>query len=80
MHCLLTVVQFVGFGHDIISASNDGTARIWDAVSGRCLHVLEGHSGHVNAVCVSECGSKAVTCSDDGTARVWDTETGNCLR
>ena len=53
--------------------------RIWDTASGKCLRVLEGHSGRVNAVAVCDQRSTVLTASDDSTARVWDMETGRCL-
>lgn len=34
---------------ELVSGSWDGTARIWDTVSGKCKKVLEGHQ---HAVCV----------------------------
>lgn len=77
---LLCLLQFIGFSHNIISGSHDNTARIWDGYNGTCLHVLKGHTGHVNAVRVNEEGTFSVTCSDDNTARLWDTETGRCTR
>ena len=53
--------------------------RIWDLLTGKCIRVLEGHSGRVNAVAVCNERSTALTASDDSTARVWDMETGRCL-
>ena len=53
--------------------------RVWDLSSGKCLRVLEGHSGRVNAVTVCDQSGAVLTASDDSTARVWDMETGLCL-
>ncbi|KAG2488814.1 hypothetical protein HYH03_012613 [Edaphochlamys debaryana] len=69
---------FVGTTHRVVTASHDGTARIWEAAKGRCILVLSGHEGRLNRVTVDWGGSFAVTCSDDKTARVWDCETGEC--
>jgi WD40 repeat protein len=35
--------------------------------------VLEGHTGWVNDVAVTNNGRRAVTASGDGTARLWET-------
>ena len=53
--------------------------RVWDLGSGKCLRVLEGHSGRVNAVSVCDQSGAVLTASDDSTARVWDMETGRCV-
>ena len=63
----------------IVTASCDNTARIWDAVNGTLLDVLEGHQGWVNSAEFSPDGGRIVTASDDNTARVWDTVDGALL-
>lgn len=35
----------------VLTASYDGTARLWKARTGNCLHVLQGHA---DAVCSAE--------------------------
>ncbi|GIM13509.1 hypothetical protein Vretimale_16605 [Volvox reticuliferus] len=72
----VTSAAFVGTSHRVVTTSHDATARIWDALRGRCLFVLTGHSGRLNRVSVDPGGSWAITASDDHTARVWDCETG----
>jgi hypothetical protein len=38
-------VSFIGATSSLVTASHDGTARVWDGDTGRCLHVLAGHTG-----------------------------------
>ena len=65
-------------GSRIVSGSDDGTVRVWDAVSGECvLGPLEGHTGDVNSVSFSGEGSRIVSGSRDKIVRVWDAA-GNC--
>ncbi len=74
--------EFNCAGDRIVTASMDGTAKIWDVTSGRCIATLEGHRGdrvdvrsaHFNVV-----GDKIVTASMDGTAKIWDVATGRCI-
>ena len=54
--------------------------RVWDAESGQCLTVLEGHTDDVRSVCWSTDGSNRICSgSDDKTMRIWDAESGQCL-
>jgi WD40 repeat protein len=56
----------------ILTASADGTARVWDAESGEELARLVGHTAGLNQAQWSPDGSQVVTASEDGTARIWD--------
>ena len=55
----------------IATAGGDGTARIWDAVSGKQVAVLEAQPGKFSKICFSPDGSRLLTTSEDGTARLW---------
>jgi len=46
----------------------------------RCLRTIEGHTGWVNAVCISADGRWALSGSSDHTIKLWDLATGACLR
>jgi WD40 repeat protein len=63
-------------GARVATASDDGTARIWDAASGATIAVLEGHEGRVWSAVFSPDGARVATASEDGTARIWDAATG----
>ncbi len=81
-------------GRHALTRSDDGTARLWDLATGRCLRVLTGrrvsldettrerYLGHVQELSVRFSASSryALTGSDDGTVRLWDLATGGCLR
>ncbi len=63
-------------GSRIVTASNDKTARIWDAASGKQLVILDGHQDWVLSAAFSPDGKRVVTASQDGTARIWDAASG----
>ncbi|HEX6015533.1 MAG TPA: hypothetical protein VFY87_27785, partial [Geminicoccaceae bacterium] len=61
-------------GRRLATASDDRTARVWDATTGQKLLQFAGHEDRVRAVTWSPDGTRLATASDDGTARVRDTE------
>jgi WD40 repeat protein len=71
-------VSFSPDGAQVATASDDGTARVWDGVTGEVIATLN-HSGWVSAVSFSPDGAQVVTASNDGTARVWDGVTGEVI-
>jgi len=64
---------------EIVTASDDGTAKIWDANKGKLLFTLTGHTGVVNYAAFSPDGKHVATAGADNTARIWDATTGNLL-
>ncbi len=66
-------------GARVLTASFDGTARVWEASSGKFLATLQGHSGAVWSATFSPDGARVLTASPDGTARVWDATSGRSL-
>jgi len=72
-------VAFSPDGRDILTGSTDGTAKVWDAVSGEELFPLSGHSDCICSVSFSPDGRRILTSSEDTTARIWDAATGKEL-
>jgi WD40 repeat protein len=66
----ISQVSFSADGTYILSASQDRTARIWNA-EGRLLHVLRGHTGGLNSVAFSPDNRQILTASADFTAKLW---------
>ena len=64
-------------GRRLVTASADGTAKVWDVATGVLWATLEGHDQEVAAVSFSPDGRAIVTASRDGTAKIWDSGTGS---
>ena len=60
-------------GSMIVTASDDKTARIWDAKTARQIAVLRGHKDSVNSAAFSPDAKQIISASSDHTARVWGT-------
>ena len=69
----LSELAFSPDGKRLVTASDDHTARIWDAATGQELLTLRGHGG----VTFSPDGKRLATASDDHTAKIWDAATGH---
>src|ERR1700761_904436 len=73
-------VSFSPDGAWLSTASEDKTARVWNAATGELLHTLTGHEDAVFAAPFSPDGSRIATVSADLTPRLWDARTGAVLR
>jgi hypothetical protein len=69
---MVTSIAVTHDGMRMVTGSVDGTVRLWDAVSGRELLTLKGHTGPVWSVAVTADGRRLVTGSEDGTVRIWE--------
>ena len=69
-------VAFSPDGTRLLTASHDGTARIWDSQTGAPLSADLKHTHWIFHAEFSADGGRIVTASHDRTARVWNARTG----
>ena len=73
---LVTAMEFSSKGDQILTASEDGTARLWSVGAGELIHTFDDHEGSVNSAKFSPSGKTIATTSTDKTVKIWLTETG----
>jgi WD40 repeat protein len=69
-------VAFSPDGKTILTGSDDGSARLWDAAINQTIGQALLHQGPVVAVAFSPDGKTLLTVSSDSTVRLWDANPG----
>jgi serine/threonine protein kinase/WD40 repeat protein len=66
-------VTFVRFDslHRLISASDDGTLRVWDPNKGKLLQTVSAHRSLINAFAISPDGKWLISVSSDKSIKLW---------
>jgi WD40 repeat protein len=77
---IVNSVAFSPDGTTALSASADGTLKIWDLTTGQCLKTIEGHDSGINSVAYNHDGRTVLSGSWDNTLKLWDISTGQCLK
>ena len=72
-------VAFSPDGQRIVTGSLDGTAKAWEAASGKELVTFKGHRAGIKSVAFAPDGQRIATGSDDETVKVWDSTSGKEL-
>ncbi len=75
-------INSVAFSPDsryILTASQDGTAKLWDARTGYLLQDFKGHELWIDKALFSPDGTKILTLSNDNTGKLWNTQTGRLI-
>jgi len=72
----VNTVRFSPDGRNVLTASDDGTANIWDVAKGTLLRTLDRHKGKVYFAEYSIDGEYISTAGADNAVRVWRADTG----
>ena len=67
-------------GKRIVTASEDKTAKVWDANTGQELMTLKGHEGYVLSAVYSPDGKRIATAGMDGIVQIYTTDMDELLQ
>ncbi len=72
---VLCSVAFSPDSRRLLTTSDDGIVRVWDAATGTRLHDLVGHASRVLCAVYSPDGKRIASGGNDNNVRIWDAET-----
>jgi WD40 repeat protein len=72
----INVVSYSPDGKLIVTASDDKSARVWDATTGKAVAIMAEHAGPVYTARFLSDGSHVVTGADDQKVIIWSAWTG----
>jgi cleavage stimulation factor subunit 1 len=77
----ITSICWSNCGKHFVSGSNDGSIKIWDGVSNRCISTfLQAHDGSaISSVTFSRNGKYVLSSGKDSLVKLWELSTSRCL-
>ncbi|KAI9674016.1 MAG: hypothetical protein M1829_003859 [Trizodia sp. TS-e1964] len=72
-------VSFYPDDKQLASVSIDGTIKVWDTASGKCLWTIEGQNNFFSTAAFSHDNTQLASSLENGTIKICDTNSGKCL-
>ncbi len=76
----VTSAAFSPDGATVVTASRDGTVKLWGVATGGEVRTLTGHAEAVTSAAFSPDGARVASADRNGTVRLWEAATGRELR
>lgn len=75
----ITAIAFGRKSQRLLTCGADGTARLWDAMSGAPVGPVFRHGSPIAVGAISSDGGRIATGGDDGIVRLWEIQTGQAV-
>ena len=72
----MNCIKYSPDGYSLVSSSEDNTCKVWEVLSGKLAHVIQGHTGKINTIQFSHDGKLLASCSEDKTCKIWNISCG----
>lgn len=76
----IKAIAFASDGSQLLSGSNDGSLKLWNATTGELISSQESFSAPVRSVVFSPDGKLLASASKDGWVRIWSPSSGSLMR
>ncbi|MDR1555509.1 MAG: protein kinase, partial [Tannerellaceae bacterium] len=73
-------VCFSSDGRQVLSGYGNGSIRLWDTATGKCIRTFREHANVIKSFSLSPGGQWVLSGGWDKAIRLWDTTTGECIR
>merc|ERR1712094_43900 len=70
----------MGNSTQVLTTSQDYTAKLWDVESGKCVKTFEGHEDYMTSAVFSADSTQVLTASLDDKVKLWEVESGDCVK
>ena len=64
--------------NQVVSGDFEGTIRVWDVFTGKCMQTLLGHTDSITCLLFVPNGGHLASGSRDTSIRIWNLDTGVC--
>jgi len=75
----LLTVRFSQDGKHILAGLESGKVKVWDAISGECIHTIVAYTQLPKVMCFSPDGRYAAVGSSEGDVIIWDIDKHECM-
>ena len=79
-HDSVLSVGFLPDGKSLMSGSGDGSLRLWDLSTSKCVRTFTGHQKAIVALGYLNDGAQLISGSMDKSIKIWDRATGKCIQ